>query len=190
KEIIYQATPAEPVRRPEPATAGPSAPGPVVPTLPTLPNLTVSEIPSTIPPAGEAIDQAAIDALNQGFRPGGSLVGAAGGGAGVAAVATDGVYDAHMVDKAVVSVGDNPIPRYPEMLRQASIGGTVLAQFVVDTLGRVDLRSIRVLRSDHELFSDAVRLNLPRMRFLPAQVGDRKVPQLVQMPFTFAVTDR
>jgi len=61
----------------------------------------------------------------------------------------------------------------------------VLAQFVVDTLGRVEVASFRVLRSSHALFEQAVRSSLPNMRFLPAEVGGRRVKQLVQQPFVF-----
>jgi periplasmic protein TonB len=192
-EVIYRPRMPDPAPRPERTAAGPASPGPVVPTLPRLPDMTVSEIPVGIPPVGEAISDEAIRALNQGFR-GGSPIGDVAG-TGVAAVASDGVYDVHMVDRAVVSVANNPSPRYPEMLRDAGVEGQVLAQFVVDTLGRVDMRSFRVLAADHDLFADAVRLTVPRMRFLPAEVGvqsgrPRKVPQLVQMPFSFSIQPR
>ena len=192
--IIYHPRTAEPAPRPERTSAGPVSPGPVVPALPKLPDMTVSEIPVGIPPVGEAISDEALRALNQGFGRPGSPVGDVAG-TGVAAVASDGVYDIHMVDKAVVSAASNPSPRYPEMLREAGVEGQVLAQFVVDTLGRVDMRSFRVLAADHDLFADAVRLTVPRMRFLPAEVGiqsgrPRKVPQLVQMPFSFSIQPR
>lgn len=177
--------PAPPALPPE--SHGPSVPGPVAP-LPPIPNVT--EIPTTIPPIGVEIDQRAVEEWNRsGPRSPTDVVGTTGG-PGVSVAISDRPYDAQTVDKAVVSVGDNPLPRYPEMLRQASVQGTVLAQFVVDTLGRVDMRTFRVLSSDHDLFSDAVRQNLPRMRFLPAQVRDRKVSQLVQMPFAFTVAGK
>jgi protein TonB len=37
------------------------------------------------------------------------------------------------------------------------------------------------------LFEDAVRVALRRMRFIPAEVGGRRVRQLVQMPFVFTL---
>ena len=64
----------------------------------------------------------------------------------------------------------------------------MLAQFVVDTSGRVESGSFKVLKSSHELFTQAVRQALPNMKFLPAEVGGRKVKQLVQQPFQFALT--
>jgi len=59
--------------------------------------------------------------------------------------------------------------------------------FVVDTTGRADVASFKVIRTTHELFATAVKNALPRMRFIPAEVGDRKVRQLVQQPFSFAI---
>jgi TonB family protein len=82
-------------------------------------------------------------------------------------------------------VGNRP-PRYPDSLRQAQSGGTVLAQFVVDTVGRVDGNApITILASTSELLSASVREALPAMRFVPAEVDGRKVKQLAQVPFEF-----
>ena len=66
--------------------------------------------------------------------------------------------------------------------------GTVMAQFIVDSTGRVEPGSFKVLKSDHDLFTAAVKSALPNMRFLPAEVGGRHVKQLVQQPFQFALT--
>ena len=79
-------------------------------------------------------------------------------------------------------------PRYPDILRSAGVEGEVLAQFVVDTTGRAEAGSFKVLKSSHDLFVTAVKNALPGMRFIPAEVGGRKVRQLVQQPFTFAIT--
>ena len=64
----------------------------------------------------------------------------------------------------------------------------MLAQFVVDTSGKAEAGSFKVLKTSHELFAQAVRSALPGMRFIPAEVGGKKVKQLVQQPFTFAIT--
>jgi protein TonB len=89
------------------------------------------------------------------------------------------------VEKPVAPIPGSGSPRYPEILLSAGVEGQVLAQFVVDTLGRVESGSFKVLRSDHDLFTASVRSALPAMRFLPAEVGGRKVKQLVQQPFVF-----
>ena len=81
----------------------------------------------------------------------------------------------------------NAPPRYPDMLRSANVEGEVLAQFVVDTTGRYEAGSFKVLKSSHDLFTNAVKAALQNMNFYPAEVGGRKVKQLVQMPFVFSL---
>ena len=76
-------------------------------------------------------------------------------------------------------------PTYPEALRQAEIEGRVVAQFIVDTLGNVEMNTFRVVESSHRLFTDAVRRALPRMHFLPAKLHGHRVRQLVREPFEF-----
>jgi protein TonB len=57
----------------------------------------------------------------------------------------------------------------------------------VDTLGRPELASFKVLQSSHEPFVDAVRDALPGMRFVPAEMHGHRVRQLVQQPFVFSL---
>lgn len=97
-------------------------------------------------------------------------------------------YVAREVGKQVVPAGNNRAPKFPEELRKANISGEVLAQFVVDTLGRADMKTFKVLRPSRPEFVAAVRESLPSMRFSPAELGGRKVRQLVQMPFQFNLT--
>jgi protein TonB len=78
-------------------------------------------------------------------------------------------------------------PRYPEMLRQAGVDGSVLIRFTVDTLGRVDAKSVIVLQATHELFANSARAALAGFRFRPAEVNGRRVPALAEMPFEFKV---
>lgn len=60
-------------------------------------------------------------------------------------------------------------PRFPESLRGRKVEGDVAVRFVVDTMGRPDLSTVTVVRTPHELMTDAVRLVLPSMRFAPAR---------------------
>ena len=78
-------------------------------------------------------------------------------------------------------------PRYPETLRQNRIDGRVLVQFTVDTTGRVDMPSIRVMQSTHDLFTQAVRSALASFRFRPAEVNGKRVAALAEMPFEFQI---
>jgi TonB family protein len=77
--------------------------------------------------------------------------------------------------------------QYPPLLRSAQVEGRVLASFVVDANGRVDLSTFGELRSDHPSFTDAVRQALASAQYQAAEVGGRKVSQVVQQPFIFAL---
>jgi TonB family protein len=103
-------------------------------------------------------------------------------------VALPRAYFEFEVEKQVQAVSGSAHLRYPAALKRANIEGGVLAQFVVDTTGRVELRTFKVLRATHEDFVEAVRDVLPRLRFLPAEIGGRKVKQMVQQPFDFRLT--
>src|ERR1039457_5940432 len=94
-------------------------------------------------------------------------------------------YFEYQVEKPVMAVSGSPSPRYPDILKSAGVEGEVVISFVVDTTGRVDMSRVTVLKSTHELFLAAVKTALPNMRFLPAEVGGKKVKQLVQQPFVF-----
>ncbi len=114
---------------------------------------------------------------------GGTSKGSEGG---TGPVISDQPYFEFQVEKPVVQAPGTAPPRYPETLRSARVEGTALVQFVVDTAGRVEPGSVKVLKSDHALFSAAVRTALDSMRFVPAETSGRKVRQLVQQLFRFS----
>jgi protein TonB len=97
-------------------------------------------------------------------------------------------YFEFQVEKQVSPYPGNSAPRYPDMLRSANVEGEVLAQFVVDTSGRAEMSTFKILKSTHDLFTNAVKSALPNMKFYPAEVGGKHVKQLVQMPFQFNLT--
>jgi protein TonB len=99
----------------------------------------------------------------------------------------DQPYFEFMVEKPVTEASNTSRPRYPDILKSAGVEGEVLAQFVVDTTGRIEPGSFKVLKTSHPLFETAVRSALPGMRFIPAEVGNKRVRQLVQQPFVFAI---
>jgi len=110
---------------------------------------------------------------------------------GVASTAPNGTpatFRADQVEKQVSLIAGSASPSYPEVLRMAGIEGQVVAQFVVDDAGRVEDRTIKFLRSDNPLFNEAVRSGLARMRFTPAEIAGKRVRQLVEMPFVFALS--
>jgi protein TonB len=98
--------------------------------------------------------------------------------------AHEGPYMEFQVEKVVVKIGGEA-PEYPSSLRESGIEGKVLAQFVVGENGRYEGGSLKILESSNPAFAAAVKDALPRMRFSAAQIGGKKVAQLVQMPFQF-----
>ena len=142
------------------------------------------DIPDVIPDVDlskKATDEA--DFSGKGVQ-GGIAKGVEGG---TGPVISDQPYFDFQVEKAAAAIPGSGSPAYPEMLKSSGVEGEALVQFVVDTTGRAELGSFKVLRASHDAFGQAVRSALPRMRFLPAEIGGRKVRMLVQQPFAFAL---
>jgi protein TonB len=118
------------------------------------------------------------------MRPDGTVAGQAPTRSGSK---SDAPFQADQVEKQVAFISGSAAPRYPDVLRSSGVEGQVVALFVVDAAGRVETDSVRFVRSDNRLFEEAVRAALPRMRFVPAEIGGRKVRQLVQLPFVFTI---
>jgi outer membrane biosynthesis protein TonB len=81
----------------------------------------------------------------------------------------------------------SPAPRYPEALKDAGTIGVVVAQMVVDTNGTAIESTLKIVRAADPGFIQAIKDVMPKLRFLPAKVGDRKVKQLVQVQYRFAI---
>jgi len=144
------------------------------------------KIPDLIP----EIDLSKSTTREEDFSGKGSVGGTARGVTGGVArpLNSDQPLFDFQVEKPASASPNNQAPTYPNQLRAANIEGQVIAKFVVDTSGRADMRTFEILKSDHDLFTNAVRSSLPQMRFFPAEVAGRKVKQLVQMPFVFSLT--
>jgi len=97
-------------------------------------------------------------------------------------------YFEFQVEKQAQQIPRTGNLRYPDLLRSANVEGEVLAQFVVDASGQYEPGSFKVLKSSHDLFTQAVKTAIPSMSFYPAEIGGKKVRQLVQQPFTFSLT--
>lgn len=172
--------PPAPVPETPPATTplGVAAPPLGAPVLPPL-----IDVPSGLPDVDvtRGLTRPEDWAGSAGVRGGSST------GQGDGPVVGDRPWAAWQVEQPAMALPGSPTPRYPDLLRAAGVEGEAVMAFVVDTTGRVDPASITVLRTTHELFAAAVRQALPTMRFVPAEVDGRKVRQLVQQPFVFAV---
>jgi protein TonB len=182
KEDIKFIVQPEPVKK-EPAPAPPElAAAPDAPkTSPIL--IAPVDIPNALPDVD--LTQRVTDPNDFAIRAttkAGPATTAAAPGAPV-----KGSYHDFEVEKPVTHAPNSAAPAYPDILRQAGVEGEALVSFEVDTTGRVDITTFKVVCASHDAFAASVRNALPRMRFFPAEIGDRKVRQLVQQPFTFAI---
>jgi TonB family protein len=91
------------------------------------------------------------------------------------------------VDSTAARDPTSAVPLYPHELVTRGIEGRVVVRFVVDTTGRADLETFRVVEASHPLFAAAVREALPAMKFRPAALGNIRVRQLVELPFGFQI---
>ena len=99
----------------------------------------------------------------------------------------DGAYTQDVVERVAWPHNDNPRPRYPESLKNAGIEGSFLVEFVVDSTGRVDPKTLSFPKAAHPAFLRAVRDALLRSRYFPAELAGLKVRQLVSQQFTFVI---
>ncbi|MHB8838070.1 MAG: energy transducer TonB [Gemmatimonadaceae bacterium] len=143
--------------------------------------------PIDVPDAIPTIDLSRPVTNPDDFTGTGTPGGFANGVAAVAPADPGQTYLDFEVQKPVVQVPGSAVPRYPELLKAAGVEGEVLVEFTVDSTGRAEPASFKVLKTSHELFALAVRNAMPGMRFLPAEVDGRKVKQLVRQPFVFAI---
>lgn len=141
------------------------------------------DAPTTVPISLPAFD-AASGAGSDSIVVGGPPIGAPGARSVIDGEPSGGGSDWNASELMMHMLAPAK-PRYPESLRAAGVEGRVLVRFTVDTVGRIDMGSVRVLDSTHDLFSRAVRDALSNFRFRPAEVGGRKVAALAEMPFEF-----
>jgi protein TonB len=195
--------PPPPKKEPPKEAPKPKAPTPKVVNLPALPKEVapapakgfkvvppVVNIPTNLP----TIDLSKAITNENDFTgkgvAGGSDKGVKGGTGKdgdigkLAGLADHGPYMEFQVEKPVVKIGGEA-PDYPSSLKDSGVEGQVLAQFVVNESGRYEGGTLKILSSSNPAFTAAVKDALPRMRFSAAQIGGKKVQQLVQMPFQF-----
>jgi TonB family protein len=77
-----------------------------------------------------------------------------------------------------------PIPIYPPVLREIGLSGRVVLQFI-DTTGRVDSASIRVMESTNGGFEAPARESVAAAGFYPARLGPQRVRQRAEQPVRF-----
>jgi len=107
-------------------------------------------------------------------------------GAGTDSGGDPGVFLPAVIDEppALLSA---PLPVYPPLLRLAGIQGWVTVQAVVDTMGRAEPGSLRVVDSPNPGFDRAALDCVRRALFRPGRVTGRAVRVLVSVPLHFTL---
>jgi protein TonB len=156
--------------------------------LPPLPVSFDLLLPEPAPMADYLPDHTAVEIGGSGVGADDVLhlgLGHGGGTSGLPAGAPYGAYDEHAVEKAAVPVGDNRKPRYPSRLIRRGIETNFNVTFVVDTSGSVDRETVELPPAIQQEFASAVAEVLLSWRFVPAELGGRRVRQRVLQPFVF-----
>ena len=163
----------------------PARPDPILPTVPGAPVLVMTpptEIPTTIPPVelGPPVDPKRFS----------GLTGLAAGCPPACAVSAkpigSAVFKAEEID-APARVVSQPTPRFPPVLQAAGIAGRVTLDFIVDTTGHVEPRSVRVLESSHAGFEPNASEVVLRSVFVPGRVKGRPVRQMMRQAISYRI---
>ena len=96
------------------------------------------------------------------------------------------VYTPEQVDQPVTVDASRLSIDYPPALYASGTGGSVIAEFIVDTEGHVEEGTFGIVSSTDPLLSDAVRKAIESANFQPAKLKGSTVRQVVQQPFSFA----
>lgn len=114
-----------------------------------------------------------------------------------------------VVERPAMLAENQPRPVYPVELLSERLTGDVRVRVTVLPTGRADSSTLEILTSAHARFTQAVEAVLPKLRFLPAEVGGtlptdchpnppypptcnragkpgRKVAQQLELTFAFA----
>ena len=155
EKIDFVETPKD---QPPPKEEPPPPPPPDVVVAPPPPKgFQVLTAPVEIPDVIPDIDLSKKVTDEADFSGKGVAGGVAKGKEGGAVVQSDQPYFEFQVEKPVVPAPGSISPRYPDMLRQAGVEGEVLAQFVVDTTGKAEPGSLKILKSSHDMFVQSVK---------------------------------
>lgn len=135
-----------------------------------------SEIPTDLPPIN----------LQEHFDPKDYSGSGVEGGVADGLAPPEGVYMESLVQEKPSVLAGQLI--YPELLRQAGMSGRVTIQAIVDTTGRVEPTSVRILQSTNPGFEPNARNYVLKALWRPARVHGRAVRVLISIPIVFNIT--
>ena len=136
-----------------------------------------TDIPTNIPPIN----------LQEHFDPKDYTGTGVEGGTGTGIVpSSDQVFMESVVEERP-EVLSGPQLQYPDLLRQAAIQGRVLVQAIIDTSGRAEPPSVKVIASPNPGFDQSAKNYVLRALFRPARVHGRAVRVLINLPIDFKI---
>jgi len=136
-----------------------------------------TDIPTNIPPIN----------LQQHFDPKDYTGTGVEGGIGTGIVpSSDQVFMESVVEERPELLTRPPL-QYPDLLRQAGVQGRVLVSAIIDTLGRAEPTSVKVVQSPNPGFDQPAKNMVLKSLFRPARVHGRAVRVLVNLPIDFTI---
>ena len=136
-----------------------------------------TDIPTNIPPIN----------LQEHFDPKDYSGTGVEGGIGTGIVpSSDQVFMESVVEERP-EVLSGPALNYPDLLRQAGVQGRVLVQAIIDTSGRAEPASVKVIQSPNPGFDSPAKQMVLKALFRPARVHGRAVRVLVNLPIDFSI---
>ena len=136
-----------------------------------------TDIPTNIPPIN----------LQEHFDPKDYTGTGVEGGIGTGIVpSSDQVFMESVVEERP-EVLSGPQLQYPDLLRQAGVQGRVLVQAIIDTSGRAEPPSVKIIQSPNPGFDQPAKNYVLRALFRPARVHGRAVRVLVNLPIDFKI---
>ena len=80
-----------------------------------------------------------------------------------------------------------PSLNYPDLLREAGVQGRVLVQAIIDTTGRAEPSSVKIIQSPNPGFDQPAKNYVLRALFRPGRVHGRAVRVLLNLPIDFKI---
>ena len=81
-----------------------------------------------------------------------------------------------------------PAPVYPALLKRAGIQGRVILPAVIDTTGRVEPASVRIMKSSHPAFEQPTKDWILKALFRPARLHGRGVRVSINLVVDYSIT--
>lgn len=136
-----------------------------------------TDIPTNIPPIN----------LQQQFDPKDYTGTGVEGGIGTGIVPSgDQVFMESVVEERPEMLTRPPL-QYPDLLRQAGVQGRVLVQAIIDTSGRAEPASVKIIQSPNPGFDQPAKNLILKALFRPARVHGRAVRVLINQPVDFTI---